>query len=64
MSTSPTPPTTTPATIQIADYQPHPRNYNGHPDRQIERIAASLRKPGQVRPIVTHGAATSSPATA
>ena len=53
MSASQNPPTTTPATIQIADYQPHQRNYNGHPDRQIERIAASLRKFGQVRPIVT-----------
>ena len=39
------------AIVRIADYQPHPRNYNGHPARQIEAIAASLRKFGQPRPV-------------
>jgi DNA modification methylase len=34
---------------------PHPRNYNQHPPAQIERLAASLRQFGQVRPIVVHG---------
>ena len=36
MSTSPTPPTTTPATIQIADRPAAPAHLNGHPDRRIE----------------------------
>lgn len=38
--------------IALADYQPHPRNYNRHPASQVERIAASLRKFGQVRSVV------------
>lgn len=38
--------------IALADYQPHPRNYNRHPATQIERIATSLRKFGQVRSVV------------
>lgn len=38
--------------IPLADLQPHPHNYNRHPDKQIKRIATSLRKFGQVRSIV------------
>lgn len=38
--------------IALADYQPHPRNYNKHPATQVERIALSLRKFGQVRSVV------------
>jgi DNA modification methylase len=33
---------------------PHPRNYNQHPPEQIARIAKSLVRFGQVRPIVVH----------
>lgn len=39
----------------IDTLSPHPRNYNQHPPAQIERLAASLRQFGQVRPIVAHG---------
>lgn len=39
-------------TIALADYQPHPRNYNRHPATQVERIAKSLQKFGQVRSVV------------
>ena len=39
-------------TIRLSDYKPHPRNYNRHPARQIERIAASLIQFGQPRSIV------------
>jgi hypothetical protein len=38
--------------ITIADYQPHPRNYNEHPDPQVGEIAESLRLFGQVKPVV------------
>jgi hypothetical protein len=38
--------------IRLADYRPHPRNYNSHPASQIERLRASLRKFGQPRNIV------------
>ena len=38
--------------IKLADYKPHPRNYNRHPEAQIKRIQASLRKFGQVRSVV------------
>lgn len=38
--------------IRIADYKPHRRNYNRHPARQVERIAKSLQKFGQVRSVV------------
>ena len=40
------------AVIALADYRPHPRNYNKHPAKQVERIATSLRKFGQVRSVV------------
>ena len=39
-------------TVRLSDYKPHPRNYNRHPDSQIQRIAKSLDKFGQVRSIV------------
>lgn len=38
--------------VALADIAPHERNYNRHPADQIKRIAASLRKFGQVRSIV------------
>jgi hypothetical protein len=41
-------------TRDIDTLSPHPRNYNQHPPAQIERLAASLRQFGQVRPIVVH----------
>lgn len=41
--------------IRLADYQPHPRNYNRHSEAQIQRIAASLKKFGQVRAVVVRG---------
>jgi len=40
--------------IDLDDYEGHPRNYNRHPDQQIQRIMASLRKFGQPRSIVVH----------
>jgi DNA modification methylase len=40
--------------LPVAGLQPHPRNYNRHPEPQVKRIAASLRQFGQVRPIVVH----------
>ena len=39
-------------TISLSDYEPHPRNYNRHPEEQIRRIATSLQKFGQVRSVV------------
>ena len=44
--------TNTNQTIQIAAYQPHPRNYNRHSPLQVQRIAASLNMFGQVRSVV------------
>lgn len=38
--------------VPLADLQAHPRNYNRHPQEQVERIAESLRKFGQPRAIV------------
>ncbi len=38
--------------VALADIAPHERNYNRHPADQVKRIAASLRKFGQVRSIV------------
>ncbi len=38
--------------VKLAEIAPHKRNYNRHPASQVERIAASLRKFGQVRSIV------------
>jgi hypothetical protein len=38
----------------IDTLSPHPRNYNQHPPAQITRIAKSLVRFGQVKPIVVH----------
>lgn len=38
--------------IILADFRPHPRNYNKHPAQQVERIAGSLQMFGQVRSVV------------
>ena len=38
--------------LPLADLRAHPHNYNRHPPKQVKRIAASLRKFGQVRSIV------------
>lgn len=38
--------------VNIADYQPHPGNYNHHPAEQIEHLEKSLLKFGQVRSVV------------
>lgn len=48
----PTPAQTERRTIQIDAYQPHPRNYNRHPEDQVKRIAHSLTTFGQVKSIV------------
>jgi len=39
-------------TMALAGLEPHPRNYNAHPKRQIEELRRSLRAFGQVRDIV------------
>jgi hypothetical protein len=39
--------------IPLGALRPHPRNYNRHPQKQIDRIAASLRTFGQRKPITT-----------
>lgn len=38
--------------VALATLRPHPRNYNRHPASQVQRIAASLGKFGQVRSVV------------
>ncbi len=38
--------------VLLASIAPHKRNYNRHPKSQVDRIATSLRKFGQVRSIV------------
>jgi ParB-like chromosome segregation protein Spo0J len=38
--------------VKLTEIKTHSRNYNRHPAKQIERIAMSLRKFGQVRSIV------------
>lgn len=38
--------------INLDEYKAHPRNYNRHPDAQVQRITASLRKFGQPRSVV------------
>jgi ParB-like chromosome segregation protein Spo0J len=37
----------------ISELKPHPRNYNGHSDRQVDDLALSLKRFGQRKPIVT-----------
>lgn len=39
--------------VKLAGLRAHPRNYNVHPAGQVEKLATSLRKFGQVRSIVT-----------
>jgi DNA methylase/ParB/Sulfiredoxin domain len=39
-------------TVALSALQAHPRNYRRHPQQQIERLRASLRRFGQVRSIV------------
>ena len=39
-------------TIDIERLKPHPRNYNEHPQDQVEQIAASLTQHGQYRNVV------------
>lgn len=38
--------------VLLSDLHPHPRNYQKHPEAQIEHIRASLRKYGQFRPVL------------
>lgn len=45
------------ATLSIDALQPHPRNYRSHPEQQRERLAASLRRFGQVRSVVVQSGA-------
>lgn len=40
------------ATVALDALSPHPRNYRQHPQQQLERLAASLARFGQVRSIV------------
>lgn len=39
-------------TVAVADLRPDPRNARAHPERNVEAIAASLRRFGQQKPIV------------
>lgn len=45
------------ATLPLDALQPHPRNYRRHPDMQLDRLAASLARFGQVRSIVVQAGA-------
>lgn len=45
-------PEVTRAMVDLSELRPHPRNYNRHPAKQVERIGQSLGKFGQVRSIV------------
>jgi ParB-like chromosome segregation protein Spo0J len=38
--------------VQVDNLAPHPRNYRGHPQAQIEKLILSLQRFGQVRSIV------------
>ena len=38
--------------VALADLRPHPRNYRGHPEDQIEHIMESIREHGVYRNIV------------
>lgn len=51
-SKAPQPQAVTNQVIRLADYAPHPRNYNQHPAEQVEKLAASLAAFGQVRSVV------------
>ncbi len=39
--------------VALDTLKPHKRNYNKHPDHQVKRLAAALRKFGQRKPITT-----------
>jgi hypothetical protein len=39
-------------TVSIDELRPHPRNYNTHPDTQIEHLSESLREHGLYRNVV------------
>lgn len=39
-------------TVAIDDLHPHPRNYQQHPEDQIEHLVTSIRETGYYRPIV------------
>jgi DNA modification methylase len=39
--------------VQTAALKPHPRNYRGHPERQIEHLKQSIREHGVYRNLVT-----------
>lgn len=39
--------------IPLDDLKPHPRNYRGHPDDELDQIVASLAAHGFYRPVVT-----------
>ncbi len=45
------------ATVAIDALAPHPANYRKHPDTQVDRLAASLSRFGQVRSIVVQSGA-------
>jgi hypothetical protein len=40
------------STVPIDSIKPHPRNYRGHPDAQVQAIRHSLDQFGQYRPVV------------
>jgi len=39
--------------VALSELKPHPRNYVGHPDDQLEHIVKSLKEHGLYRPVVT-----------
>jgi len=42
--------------VPIGDLRPNPRNPNVHPEEQINRLMASLRRDGQTRPVLARKA--------
>lgn len=38
--------------VPLASLTPHPENYRGHPEDQVEHLKASIRKHGMYRPLV------------
>ncbi len=43
-------------TLPIGELRPNPRNPRKHPESQIERLMASLRRDGQTRPVLARRA--------
>lgn len=39
-------------TVPTASLKPHPRNYQDHPDDQLDHLGESLREHGQYKPVV------------